>query len=1074
MKLYHPLMFIGLGGTGCWIGSVLERRLRDEICGPDGTGFQHLRPDALRHELPAFTQFVYVDVNQADLDRLPARAVPDPRHVPATRATAHYIGLETYADSYPELARNLRLRAGPEVAGWLPPQAGEPHVTPLRRGAGQLPTIGRAVFHDTFSRGPAPALGKLRTAIGRLSSAQAAADLSGMAGGGAGDPAVVEVFVAFSVAGGTGAGLFYDFLHVVAEMFARTSIKPKIHPLVLLPSAFPDGMGGGRPAELNAARALLDLFQLVDRQNSGRSEGALLSLGGHGPATASAGAALAVAGTGGEGPGGGAASTDDEVGVRLPDLGRIEMRPGIAQTAFLFSRPVGVEPEDLRRSVVALILSLVGTELNDRTAADADQHQSFADSFLNSANERQIQARDGIGDQGVSTALAASLTVPADELADMVAGRLLADGVEQLAVPLGAAEANRSPIERFFTYTGFHDLLTRPKEDFTEPEPTHGARNLTVALGDRAESMRAALARQRSRLDRAVPEQVEAFDPGDAVARLLADHDPFRVRRIVFGHDGLGSEIEREGAHGLMVRRREPPPRPKLDDGREVTPVAPDLRDRMGGFVPVRWDHPAPARARQDQDAWYQWQTRVLWTEPWSKLARSWQPRLDRAKATLSTLIEELSERARREREDPGGRAERLSRHRSGVSYLLPAGGDLERFHQTAVQRMIAARVAAGTLPGGAREGDLLHDLLAPDGWREAFAGLRVDGSPRAAERVVDGLRKHLRNEIAASLRTAGPDHGPLLPRLADLLAEAAQGAGRLAEDELAPFRAKLAGLVPPAFTPQGRGPLKVLVTYPAAAPDPATEEYLRRTIDLPAGETATYQFTATSAESISVVLFRTSMGITEVREVRDLLRTWAGAVERPQPHDYLRWRQRTGYGFGHLATREEHRVQIMHRLLAACWNGRVTVDGDPASPISMTVRLTDEVAMTMDLQPLDRASSWGSVLHAYELCAIADDTDLRRDFCARLMREVPDGVGTQPKPPDDLYRLLRALAAEQITVIDRMLDGLHPSVRARAAHMREFWARTLPAALDREFTEVMAIRRNLRELEGAVAEQGS
>ncbi|TDD93934.1 tubulin-like doman-containing protein [Actinomadura rubrisoli] len=1055
MKLYHPLLFIGLGGTGGTIGAVLERRLRAEICGPDGTGFQRKRPDATRYELPACAQFVYIDVNQADLDRLPERAVPDPRYAAATRATAHNIGLETYADSFPELARNLRLRMGPEVAGWLPGRSGEPHVSPLAKGAGQLPTIGRAVFFDTFSHGPAPVVAKLGAAIGRLSSAQAAADLSRMADGAAGDPAAVEVFVAFSIAGGTGAGIFYDALHLVAGLFARTSIKPKIHPLVLMPSAFPEGGGGGRSAELNAARAVLDLAQLVDRQNSGTPGGSLLSPGGHGPAADPTGLAPA-----------------DDVSVSLPEMGRIEMRPGIAQTAYLFSRPPGVEPDDLRRSVVALILSLVGTELNDRTAADADQHQSFADSFLNSANERQIQAKDGIGDQGVSTALVASLTVPADELADMVAERLLTDGVEQLAVPLGAAEANRAPIERFFTYSGLHDLLTRPKEDFTEPEPTHGARNITIGLGDRAESMRAALARHRSRLDRSVPEQVDAFDPGDAVVRLLAEFDPFRVRRIVFGHDGLGSEAEREGAHGLMVRRREPPPAPKLDDGRDAIPTAPELRDRMGGFVSMRWNHELPAQARRDQDTWYQWQTRVQWTQPWSKLARSWQPKLDRTKATLSALIRELTERARRERENPRGRAERLHRYRGGVSYLLPAGGDLERFHRTAVQRLIAAGVAAGTLSTGAREGDLLNALLTPEGWREAFAELRVDGSQKAAERAVDALRKHLRNQIAASLRTHGPDHGPLLPRLADLLAEAAQGAGRLAEEELVPFRARLAGLVPPAFAPQGRGPLKVLVTYPAAAPDPATEEYLRRTIDLPTGETATYQFTATTTESISVVLFRTSMGITEVREVRELLRTWADAIDRPQPQDYLRWRQRTGHSFGHLATREEHRVQIAHRLLSALWNGRVTVDGDPASPISMTVRLTDEVGMTLDLQPLDRASSWGSVLRAYEVCAIADDTDLRRDFCARLMREVPEGVGTQPKPPDDLYRLLRVLAAEQITVIDRMLDGLHPSVRTRAVHMRDFWAHTVPAALEREFTEVMAIRRNLWELERAVAER--
>ena len=40
MKLYQPVMFVGLGGTGCDIGAELERRLREEICGPDGNDFR--------------------------------------------------------------------------------------------------------------------------------------------------------------------------------------------------------------------------------------------------------------------------------------------------------------------------------------------------------------------------------------------------------------------------------------------------------------------------------------------------------------------------------------------------------------------------------------------------------------------------------------------------------------------------------------------------------------------------------------------------------------------------------------------------------------------------------------------------------------------------------------------------------------------------------------------------------------------------------------------------------------------------------------------------------------------------
>ena len=74
MNLYQPMLFVGLGGTGCLIGGELERRLREEIRGPDGTEFQQRRQNGghLPFQLPACVQFVYADMNQGDLDRSPA------------------------------------------------------------------------------------------------------------------------------------------------------------------------------------------------------------------------------------------------------------------------------------------------------------------------------------------------------------------------------------------------------------------------------------------------------------------------------------------------------------------------------------------------------------------------------------------------------------------------------------------------------------------------------------------------------------------------------------------------------------------------------------------------------------------------------------------------------------------------------------------------------------------------------------------------------------------------------------------------------------------------------------------
>src|SRR5579859_3736394 len=274
MSLYQPVLFVGLGGTGCDIGAELERRMREEICGADGNKFRTENPRAgmRAYELPSCVQFVYADMNQAELDRLPRRVVPGPDYQPAVAKTAHYVtGLVPDVVSYPELSMRLRLEEKQVVESWLPPWSDEePKVNPLFRGAGQFPTIGRAALFGTFrdESGTEPAIRDLKTAIGKL--ANSGDDLHALGGK---PPRGVDVFVAFSVAGGTGSGIFYDYLHLIAHTLRQTStLRVKIYPLVLMPSAFEEGLGGGRAAELNAGRALLDLFRLVDQQNGADAE----------------------------------------------------------------------------------------------------------------------------------------------------------------------------------------------------------------------------------------------------------------------------------------------------------------------------------------------------------------------------------------------------------------------------------------------------------------------------------------------------------------------------------------------------------------------------------------------------------------------------------------------------------------------------------------------------------------------------------------------------------------------------------------------------------------------------------
>ncbi|MFI7106435.1 tubulin-like doman-containing protein [Nonomuraea sp. NPDC050227] len=1031
MKLYQPLLFVGLGGTGCAIGAGLERRLREEICGPDGSLFQRKREDAQRYQLPACLQFVYADVNQAELDRLPLSVVPGPQHVHTAQLTAHYVrGLVPQVDSYPQVAVNLRLAAGEAVRGWLPPSHGEPRVLPLQKGAGQMPTVGRAALFETFRDGIGPAIRDIDAAIGNLSGNQAATDLFRLADGATINPRAVDVFVAFSVAGGTGAGIFYDYLHLISRQFQETDLKPKIYPLVLMPSAFESGAGGGRPAELNAGRALLDMFQLVDHQNTADAVRHLPGLEGD-------------------------QGDPEEIAVRYPLEGRVAMRPGVAQTAFLFSRPTGAKPGDLRRSVVSLVMSLIGTELSPKVRNDGEQHQSFADSFINSVAQRQTMAENGVGSRGVSTALVTSLTTPVEELADVVAGRLLRAAVEELREPSPGAESNRALIEEFFTLSHIHQVFARRQVEYAEPEPATGAREVLAALADRLAAMRIGLNELRAQLDQSVPAMVSQFDPGSAVLGLLGTIDPFRVRRVLFGHASLADPVDQFGAKGLMQRRSVPPPPPP--GIREAPPALPQLRDRSLGMVKVKWTDDAPAEARQQQEIWYSWRSRVLWTEPWASQHQRWERALGVAEDHLRALNQTLHDLARQDPNRFRERSEHLYRPRVGVVFHLPTGS-LEQFYRNAVTRIRERLMIEPT----ADDAEVLRRLMGQDGWQRIYRQ-SIETTP---ERAVHELRERIKTDVKTYLQEETQGRATLLPKLRDLLDQAA-GLGsdrpRFGETELEEFRSRLTGLVPANFTPQGTGPLKVLVSYPGAE-NQAIAAYLRTSLQLPEGPGITFEFTGTTAESVSVVLFRSSMGITDVKEVRHVLRTWADAVHRPRRDDFLPWRQRTGYDFGYLATREEHRVLILHRLLCAMWNGDVRVLGDPASPSQAEVRL-NEVAMSLGLKALEDASSWGSLLQAYELWTLADNDDAARVFCAQLMQAAPYKLDEGTHPPSKLFELVVGLAGEQVDCLDRMLVEIAPANRARARMLRRFWHETLPAAMAVTFELPGATRENLHAL---------
>ncbi|MEV5503900.1 tubulin-like doman-containing protein [Nonomuraea fuscirosea] len=923
---------------------------------------------------------------------------------------------------------------GDHVKDWLPPREQEPLVAPLMRGAGQLPTVARAALFERMRHGTGPVVQGVEDAIGAISNS--GGELAALGGR---LRRRCDVFVAYSVAGGTGSGIFYDYLHLIGDAFARSGIRARIHPLVVMPSAFTEGKGGGRRARLNAGSSLLDLFRLVDDQNAPH-----------------AGTQVDEQGIVGE------------LGVRYPTRGDVRLATGTVQTAFLFTMPPGVQRDDLHRSIASLVVSLAGTRpstAGESAGGMEDRGESsFADDFINRAVERDVPAASGIGNRGVSTAFVSSMTVPVEELADLVSSRLLARAVTQLdAVPPGAAETNVDEIRRLFTTTNLEPLHTRAPLPPPEARPATGAADIQKSLANRMREMQDNLVSLERALSRSVPVMAQEMDVRRGAMEGLGHVDPFRLRRVVVGLPGDVHEADRLGFAGLLDHRRAQPRKP-FEGMSEAPPQPGPMRDRL--LRKVQWSDPVVQAWLAGQDAWYLWSSQALWHRAWADQMPRWEPRRKQLLREVREFTQVFAEHAENDPERFARRAGELYETRVGVYHLLPPAG-AEAFYDAVVRRFVDVFVARQILRPTDTEAGVVNALLGPEGWRHAYDLAWRTGKPADA---LNWVRERLKLEVKKLFKdrdeAAALGEQPLLPSLADILAQAATGGGD--DPQVRQFQLKLADLVPGGFTPDGTGELKVLVSYPAPGKDLDLERFLRDRIDLP----GTPDFRNIDADSVTVVQLRTSMSVTQVRELREVLASWAEALHDERPQDYLKWRQRLGYDFGYLATTEEHRVRILHRLLCLLWNGQVSVaEGEPSSPSRIRIDI-EGGSMTLPLTGYGKASSWPSMLRAYEQWVLGGDEEFRSLVSAQLMDATPNGLAGSLSVPHPLYHEVTRMAADQLGLLEIMAPKLPSGARNRADQLIAFWAHTLPAALDLPFERVAeAVAYNLRDLDALVEE---
>ena len=218
LEVNQRLLFVGLGGTGINATIEVESMIRREMCGPDGTFLTRKYPQlGLRpFELPKFIQTVLVDTD--------ASAIAKHRNAFQSKNDDIYFNTTTQISdlsvnkAYNAIAEGLRAQMPEDVKGWLPKSDNEPNVDPISAGAGQYPLVGRAALFNALQPNAESFLSNFDNAIKSISQ-----DGGGLTtlGPDSGTTQDLYIYVAFSVAGGTGTGIYYDILHLLEAKIRR-------------------------------------------------------------------------------------------------------------------------------------------------------------------------------------------------------------------------------------------------------------------------------------------------------------------------------------------------------------------------------------------------------------------------------------------------------------------------------------------------------------------------------------------------------------------------------------------------------------------------------------------------------------------------------------------------------------------------------------------------------------------------------------------------------------------------------------------------------------------------------------
>ena len=222
-KVANPAVIIGLGGTGQWVLTYLKKNLLDTY-----------------GEVPKTVRLLAFDTTS---EKTEAAVSTDKRKGEeraqvgnVTLGTGEFVYLGGNIRKYCEgIAGKLKdpntgkLIAFPHIGSWLQAetylQAFDDDAYEISKGAGQRRPFGRMGVFCDLATGEPKILGKIKTAITEVISANERQQ-------------PIEIYVTCSVAGGTGSGMFIDLAHIARKVAEQANVAFAVRGFIVLQNTF--------------------------------------------------------------------------------------------------------------------------------------------------------------------------------------------------------------------------------------------------------------------------------------------------------------------------------------------------------------------------------------------------------------------------------------------------------------------------------------------------------------------------------------------------------------------------------------------------------------------------------------------------------------------------------------------------------------------------------------------------------------------------------------------------------------------------------------------------------------------